>query len=185
AAAGSARAQPVVTRISSSPGIGTTIGLSGNGDQNSEHSGLDLDLFLDAPIASALRIRADVGRASWLFDGYDPRRTRAPARDTVTVTRATIGAVKLVPSWDSRSPLRAYTGAAVGLYHYGFEAGSARHTNQPGVSLLAGLEFAGDGPTIVAEVQLHAIGRPNAPHGAEEPPRNQVFSNVPLGLNAL
>ena len=89
----------------------------------------------------------------------------------------------------TRAPLPA--GGTVTLNHSGgyvvyYEGPGANSGQIPSFTVriaAAAPPAAGGGPQTYVGSVNYAIGGPNAPYGAEEPPRNQVFSTVLLALN--
>jgi hypothetical protein len=163
-----ASAQVTLVRISDRLAVGGAVGPSTNGDRNSGNGGADVAALVEVPVAPAWRVRAELGRASWLFDKREARPA-APARDTVSLTRGTVAVIHQVWPGPIRS-FAGYVGGGAGAYRYGFRKGSGAHLTRPGVFGLAGLEIPADTPAgITAEVQIHAVNTPEA---------SQVFSNT-------
>lgn len=88
---------------------------SSNTDHNSQDTALDLSAALDDHLVGPWSIRVDAGRTL----GSTFQNTFSAARDTVSISRLTVGAIKSPGPCDARA--RGYVGASCGLYRYQFD----------------------------------------------------------------
>jgi hypothetical protein len=157
-----ASAQPRAFPVWERPAAGVFLGPSGNGDQNSRDSGLDVSFVFDTPVVFGHRVRADASRVSWRFVERDYLGV-LHASDVVTLKSIRLS---LLSVRHAGPRMAGYAGGGYGAYRYEYAHLPLHHPWRGGFHGVAGLEsvsqsqrFAVDG-----EVRLHAI------NGTGQPP---------------
>jgi hypothetical protein len=168
--AGPVAAQSRLVPVPERRSAGLMVGVSGNGDRNSGHHGIDVDAMFEAPLMPTWRARIDLGRASWPFDKQEGA-PGAPLRDTVTVRRVTASVIRSVAPAFETVRFGFYVGGGIGGYHYSFKRGTGAVPTRFGMHGLGGVEIIppNNRIAIVGELRLDAIRGPKD---------SQVFSHT-------
>jgi hypothetical protein len=156
---GRAEAQPLVI-LPDRLVVSGSIGVSANSEGYSGDSSLDFAGAVELPLVQPFRLRFAAGRVAWRFG--PPRDAAGPlARDTISLTRATISIMKTIaPPVVGGVPLAVYAGGGAGVYHYGLQRGTAAVPTRWGLHALGGIEYIlpNDRFVLGGEAQLHAVG---------------------------
>lgn len=155
------------------PAAGVFIGPSGNGDQNSRASGMDVGFVFDTPVVFGHRVRADVSRVSWGFAQRDAQGILHPS-DVVTLKSIRLS---LLNVRHAGPRLAGYAGGGYGAYRYEYGHLPLHNPWRGGLHGIAGLENVSRNQrfAVNGEVRLHAI------NGTGQPP---VVSVMFLKLDA-
>ncbi|MCC7123491.1 MAG: hypothetical protein IT178_01480 [Acidobacteria bacterium] len=138
---------------------GATVGRFASPDEYVSGSGLDLGVNLNAPVGR-WHLRVEFGRARWTVDQrpVNDLEDAVHPPERLDLTRFTAAVLK---------PLRdthIYVGAGGGFYRFAAERSDLPRPTRPGVYGVGGFEL----PVSTAplhlrmELQLHAVGNPNA-----------------------
>jgi hypothetical protein len=156
-----AAAQPRAFAVWERPAAGIFFGPSANGGDNSEDTAGEIDFVFDTPVVFGYRVRADVSRVSWRFDGPE-RGVLVPASETVTVKSICLSVVG-VRHTGARTA--GYAGAGYGAYRYEYDRLPLHNPWRSGFHALAGLEILSQNQRLAfsGELRLHAINGPRQP----------------------
>jgi hypothetical protein len=154
-----------------------------SGDRNAQlnQAAADFAVNGDVPLTRRWRLRAELGRSRWTFDGNELLPAPLPP-EQIVLTRVTVAAIAQTDSvagW--------YVGGGGGLYHYRAQLSPMPRPTRPGIHVLGGSEIAlgGSGLALRLEGQVQAVGGPNDSKAGTvwrptDPPtrRSRVFSAV-------
>lgn len=172
---GATSAAAQTAALDTRPALGAMVHAAFNSDQNviSDKQTTDFAVNADWPVRAGWRVRGEVGRAAWNFDGQAGLPAPLPT-DRISITRVTASVMRR----GYRIP-GTYVGGGAGVYRYASELSPLPRRTRPGLHAIAGMEIGSSqgGLALRLEGQFQAVGGPNAAYDPGASPVTGVPAN--------